>query len=71
MKNGPSSVVLADPALGEPIPPGDLRDDYVFAGAYDLEDDGFNPSCDTESTHLREAVEEARAVLATLEGGVS
>jgi hypothetical protein len=61
--------IAAMPLWGEPIPPGDIRNDYVFAGEYDIGEDSFNPSCDTESTQLRDAVEEARAVLAALEGG--
>jgi hypothetical protein len=39
-----------------------LRENYREAHEYD--EDGFAPSCDTESTMLRDAVELARTVLA-------
>lgn len=60
--------IAATPLWGEAIPPGDLRDDLIFSGEYDVGEDSFNPSCDTESTLLRDAVEDARAVLDALEG---
>ncbi|MEX2375280.1 MAG: hypothetical protein WD942_06790 [Dehalococcoidia bacterium] len=60
--------IAATPLWGESLPPGVLRDDYIFAGEYDIGEDNFNPSCDTESTQLCDVVEDARAALSALEG---
>jgi hypothetical protein len=54
--------IAATPLWGEEIADATLRAAYQEAHEYD--EDGFAPSCDTESTMLRDAVELARAVLA-------
>jgi hypothetical protein len=61
-------TIAAIPLWGESIPPGDERDAYAEHAEYDIEHDSFEPSCDTESTLLRDAVETARHTLAALEG---
>jgi hypothetical protein len=54
--------IAATPLWGEDIADATLRENYREAHEYD--EDGFAPSCDTESTMLRDAVELARTVLA-------
>ena len=49
---------------GEPIKDVELKQECIEAGEYDSEADVFNPSCDTESTMLSDAVEIARDALA-------
>jgi hypothetical protein len=60
--------IAAIPLCGEPIANADLKRDLALQSEYDLEFDEFEPSCDTESSHLRDAVETARAALALLSG---
>ncbi len=56
------------PLWGEQIEDAGTRKDYAEAGEYDLGEDCFTPSVDTESSMLRDAVEGARAAIARLEG---
>src|SRR5690242_4286649 len=53
-------TIAAIPLWGEPIADADLKTEYSEAAEYDLELDQFEPSVDTESTYLRDAVETAR-----------
>ena len=55
--------IAAIPLWGESIADPELRAAYVDAREYDG-DDGFTPSCDTESEYMREAVETARNAIA-------
>jgi Family of unknown function (DUF6900) len=55
--------IAAIPLWGERISDVSIKSEYSDAGEYDAESDEFNPSCDTESTHLRDAVELARHAL--------
>lgn len=59
-------LIAATPLSGESIEDRALRADYVESYQYDAAEDSFEPSCDTESTQLREAVEIARNVLELL-----
>ena len=59
-------TIAAIPLWGEPIADPDLKAGYSEAAEYDLELDEFNPSGDTESTYLRDAVEAAREALKTV-----
>jgi hypothetical protein len=54
------------PLWGEPIADETLKADLAEVGEYDRELDQFEPSCDTESSYLRDAVEIARRALAAL-----
>lgn len=58
--------IAATPLWGEPIADGGLTAELALRSEYDLEADEFEPSCDTESSQLRDAVEAARAALAAL-----
>lgn len=60
--------IAATPLWGEAIDNGPLREDYVHAGEYEISDDAFNPSCDTESSLLQEIVELARMTLICADG---
>jgi hypothetical protein len=51
---------------GEPIADAQLKAELLDAGEYDRELDHFEPSCDTESAYLRDAVEIARAAFAKM-----
>lgn len=53
---------------GEPITDDHLKSELLDVGEYDLELDQFEPSADTESAYLRDAVEIARAALAEMRG---
>ena len=55
--------IAKTPLWGEPLPTGHLRSEYEESGEYETEDNAFNPSCDTESSYLRDCVEEARKAL--------
>lgn len=59
--------IAAIPLWGEPIADPDLRADLALRSEYDLELDEFEPSCDTESSQLRDAVETAREALLSLD----
>ena len=63
--------IAAIPLWGEPLTDQALRAEYVYVGEYDAEADEFNPSGDTESTNLHDAVQIARAALQTVEGDTS
>jgi Family of unknown function (DUF6900) len=56
-------TIAAIPLWGERISDASVKREYSDAGEYDAQSDEFNPSCDTESTHLRDAVELARHAL--------
>lgn len=58
--------IAAIPLWGEPIAGDHLKAKLIDAGEYDREQDEFEPSADTESAYLREAVEIARAALAEM-----
>lgn len=58
--------IAAIPLWGQPITDNDLKADLALRSEYDLEGDEFEPSCDTESSQLRDAVETARAALAAM-----
>lgn len=58
--------IAAIPLWGEPIADEALKTDLAAVCEYDRELDQFEPSCDTESSYLRDAVETARAALAVL-----
>ncbi len=60
--------IAAIPLWGESIADHNLRAEYLDAGEYDAAADDFNPSCDTESTYLRDAVELARMALLSTDG---
>ncbi|MCL5670812.1 MAG: hypothetical protein M1423_05870 [Acidobacteria bacterium] len=60
-------TIAAIPLWGEPITNQILKDDFIYSGEYGGENE-FNPSGDTESTYLREAVETAREALNTARG---
>jgi hypothetical protein len=55
--------IAAIPLYGEPIHDPALVADLTIAMEYDVDNDAFEPSCDTESSQLRDAVESARAAL--------
>ena len=54
------------PLWGEAVS-GAEREDYVATAQYDVENDEFNPSADTESALLREAIELARTALLSID----
>lgn len=58
--------IAAIPLWGEPIADEQLKAELLDAGEYDRNLDEFEPSADTESGYLREAVEMARAALAEM-----
>lgn len=58
--------IAAIPLWGESIADDHLKAELIDAGEYDREQDEFEPSADTESAYLREAVEMARAALAEM-----
>jgi hypothetical protein len=58
--------IAAIPLWGEPIADDHLKAELLDAGEYDQERDEFEPSGDTESCYLRDAVEIARAALAEM-----
>jgi len=58
--------IAAIPLWGEPIADAQLKAELLDAGEYDRELNHFEPSCDTESCYLRDAVEIARAALAEM-----
>jgi hypothetical protein len=60
--------IAQTPLWGETITDTQLRHDFIYSGEYDMAEDEFNPSADTESTQLRDAVEDARTAIAALEG---
>lgn len=60
--------IAAIPLWGESIADHNLRAEYLDTGEYDAAADDFNPSCDTESTYLRDAVELARMALLSTDG---
>lgn len=60
--------IAAIPLWGEPITDAQLKAELLDAGEYDRELNHFEPSCDTESAYLRDAVEIARAALAEMRG---
>ena len=60
--------IAAIPLWGEPIADAQLKADLVSVSEYDRELDQFEPSCDTESSYLQDAVESARAALAEVKG---
>ena len=60
--------IAAIPLWGEPIADAQLKADLVSVSEYDRELDQFEPSCDTESSYLQDAVEIARAALAEVKG---
>jgi hypothetical protein len=61
--------IAATPLWGEAMEPGPERDDYAAVGEYDLSRREFNPSCDTESSQLRDVVELARLALIRADPG--
>lgn len=54
---------------GEPIADIERKAELTGHGEYDAESDYYSPSCDSESSDLRQAVEIARDALKTLERG--
>lgn len=60
--------IAAIPLWGEPIADEQIKAELLDAGEYDRELNEFEPSCDTESCYLRDAVEMARAALAEVKG---
>jgi len=58
--------IAAIPLWGETIADDHLKAELLDAGEYDPELDQFEPSADTESSYLRDAVEIARAALAEI-----
>ena len=61
-------AIAATRLWGEPIADADRRQALAEHGEYDLAEDSFEPSCDTESTQLRDAVETAREALNAYRG---
>ena len=55
--------IAAMPLWGESIPDPGVRAELILSAEYDAELEEFNPSGDTESSSLREAVEHARAAV--------
>ena len=55
--------IASIPLWNETIIDPALRAECIERGEYDAVADAFEPSCDTESTYLEMAVEEARKVL--------
>jgi hypothetical protein len=58
--------IAAIPLWGEPIADEALKSELTAVVEYDRALDQFEPSCDTESSYLRDAVETAREALAAL-----
>jgi len=58
--------IAATPLWGEPVADPALRAEYLVSREYDGEDEAFEPSGDTESSLLQEAVEAARTALAAV-----
>lgn len=56
-------TIAATPLWGEAIADPALRADYIETAQYDRDEDSFEPSCDTESSMLQDAVEAARGAL--------
>jgi hypothetical protein len=56
---------------GEPLKDEDLKSEAIDAGEYDEDEGVYNPSCDSESNMLRDAVETARAAIAKTDGGAA
>ncbi len=63
--------IAAIPLWGDPIADDHLKSELLDGGEYDLELDQFEPSADTESAYLRDAVEIARAALAEMRGATA
>jgi hypothetical protein len=61
-------AIAAIPLWGEPIADQALRDEFIYSGEYDAGENEFNPSGDTESTYLHDAVQTAREALETIQG---
>lgn len=61
-------TIAAIPLWGEPIANQAIKDEFIHSGEYDAGENEFNPSADTESSYLREAVETAREALETIQG---
>jgi hypothetical protein len=55
--------IASIPLWSEAVPDQALRDEFISSGEYDVARDEFEPSADTESAYLREAVEAARGAL--------
>ena len=60
-------TIAAIPLWGEPIANQALKDEFIYSVEYDADENEFNPSGDTESAYLREAVETAREALETMQ----
>jgi hypothetical protein len=58
--------IAETPLWGEPIEDEEIKNTLAQTGEYDLEDDEYTPSGDTEHDQLRDVVETARVVMATL-----
>lgn len=61
------NLIAQIPLWGESIVNPALRQEYIESFEYDARDDSFNPSSDTESNYLRDAVEVARRALGIIE----
>jgi hypothetical protein len=61
-------TIAATPLWGEPIADPERRQEFADHGEYDLAEGSFEPSADTESTQLRDAVETAREALKAYRG---
>jgi len=61
-------TIAAIPLWGEPIADQALKDEFIYSGEYDAGENEFNPSGDTESTYLHDAVQTAREALETMQG---
>jgi hypothetical protein len=61
-------TIAAIPLWGEPIADQALKDEFIYSGEYDAGENEFNPSGDTESTYLHDAVQTAREALETIQG---
>lgn len=55
--------ISAIPLWGEPISDPGVKAELILSAEYDAKLEEFNPSADTESSNLREAVEHARAAV--------
>lgn len=55
--------IAKTPLWGEPVADKKLKAEFIDTAQWDALDDIFNPSADTESSYLRECVEEARGAL--------
>jgi hypothetical protein len=56
-------TIAAIPLWGEPISDPGVKAELILSAEYDAELEEFNPSADTESSYLRDAVEHARAAI--------